>query len=597
MKRIYLVLLSLMMLIGIGNRASAQSLTVSGPLFLPQDSIGFTYNSPAFTAKDWIGIYKVGETPGDATPSIIWKYIKTGTGTLNLKAPKEAGKYIAFLLANDGYNIIATSTEFSIEIPSLTTSYPTYVKGDSIVFSFVSPKFSATDKIAIYPDGTKPGASNPPIDSKYIPSSTGSISFKTALNVGSYVAYLFCCDGLDSLSACLFEVVDPAVAFVNAKSLTFTPGVTLEFAYNDPAFISGDWIAIYPYGNPPTGPSITYSLLQSKFGLVKFPGVLASGYYYAILLTASGTEYARSEAFNIPDRGLGSYVQTAASVYPSAASILVNYKDQGFLSTDRLGIYKKGQIPGSIAATAIEPVSKDSSTVEFNAIPLGDYTVCLLCCGGFDIKASFDFSVVGLNTPSIILPAINFIVGDPLPFTYNDPNVATGSTTEWIGIYNVGDIPGPSVRSIVWDYLTTANGTKTFSVPYPLGTLMEGDPTATLPIGEYYAGIFYNDGYGILCQTNFNIVAEGTGISPKLSLSNRLTLFPNPSNGLVTVTLSNTDKLQGIKVYTLTGQVVYEELLSGTVNQKVLDLKLNKGIYLLEVVSDKYKASKKLIIK
>jgi len=137
----------------------------------------------------------------------------------------------------------------------------------------------------------------------------------------------------------------------------------------------------------------------------------------------------------------------------------------------------------------------------------------------------------------------------------------------------------------------------TFSVPYALGTLVETDPAATLSVGEFYAGIFYNDGYGILAQTSFSIVAVGTGVAPELSLANRLTLFPNPSNGLVTVALSNADKLQGIKVYSLTGQVVYVEILSGTVNQKVLDLKLKKGIYFLEVVSDKYKASKKLIIK
>jgi len=71
---------------------------------------------------------------------------------------------------------------------------------------------------------------------------------------------------------------------------------------------------------------------------------------------------------------LGSYVKTAASVYPLATSILVNYKDQGFLSTDRLAIYKKGQIPGSIDATEIHNALKDSSTVEFGALPLGDYT-------------------------------------------------------------------------------------------------------------------------------------------------------------------------------------------------------------------------------
>ncbi|HEX7585170.1 MAG TPA: hypothetical protein VF373_10810, partial [Prolixibacteraceae bacterium] len=72
MKNIYIILLSLILLAGIGIQANAQSLTVSGSTFLPQDSIAFTFNRPAFTSIDWIGIYKAGVTPGAG--SISWKY-------------------------------------------------------------------------------------------------------------------------------------------------------------------------------------------------------------------------------------------------------------------------------------------------------------------------------------------------------------------------------------------------------------------------------------------------------------------------------------------------------------------------------------------
>lgn len=132
----------------------------------------------------------------------------------------------------------------SAQSASLTTSYPLYVLGDSIVFSFVSPNFSATDKIAIYTDGVIPGAGNQPFDWKYIEGTAGTITFKTDLNTGSYEAFLLCCDGYHTISTCLFEVVSPTVAFLTAKSLNFDPGVTLEFAYNDPAFAAGDWVAI-----------------------------------------------------------------------------------------------------------------------------------------------------------------------------------------------------------------------------------------------------------------------------------------------------------------------------------------------------------------
>ena len=494
------------------------------------------------------------------------------------------------MLSGISYSTIAQTA-------SITIAYPSIVQGDSIVFEFANPNFSATDKIAIYPEGTLPSAENPAIDSKYIPASTGSVTFKTTLEIGSYVAYLLCCDGYDNLASVSFEIVDPTTAFVNPKKIDFDAGETLEFYYNDPAFAAGDYIAIYTFGEPATGPSITYSNVVSQWGIVSFPGVLAPGYYYAVLMNSSNNVYTQSDPFSVPEGTVGSYVKTAANVYPLLTPIMVNFKDENFSNTDWIGIYKKGELPGGPQSLEWHYAPSDSGTIEFNALLAGDYVVFLLCCDGYEVKARYDFKVAGANTSSLVLNAFTYEVGEPIEFTFNDPSVASGSTTEWIGIYYKGDIPS-DVRSIIWDYITVANGKMTFSVPYPNGTWPEEQPDVPLAAGEYFAGLFCCDTYGVLASTTFTVKDKGTGVNSELSSNNKLSLYPNPTNGKVDIKIANSDKLRRIVVYNLTGQVLFNEQVSGFVSQKLIDLKhLGKGAYLVEAMTDQYKLSKKLIIK
>lgn len=95
-------------LVRIGQRvySTGQAITVT-----------FT-NGPA-AAKDWVGIYKAGQTPGGGTPSTLWNYVdgtQTGAtgradGTVSFPSGlSEAGDYIVHLLANDGYDILASET-------------------------------------------------------------------------------------------------------------------------------------------------------------------------------------------------------------------------------------------------------------------------------------------------------------------------------------------------------------------------------------------------------------------------------------------------------------------------------------------------------
>lgn len=585
MKKIYTLLASLIILAGVCNNANAQSLVVSGSLFLPQDSIGFTYNSPAFSETDWIGIYRLGDVPGGPASS-SWDYIPAASGMMYLPAPSEAGDYKAFLLCCNGYDTIAISGEFRVAVPVLTSSYAAYVQGDSMVFSYVSPRFSTTDWIGLYATGTIPGGDNPSIDWHYIPDSAGTMTFKTALTPGIYDAYLLCCDGYDSIAACTFEVKNANMAFVTPKTMTFPAGSPLEFTYNDPAFASDDWMGLYFEGDDPAlVSSAAWAYLPAKSGTVTFPGTLAGGSYFAVIYccNASDTEYARSAIFTVEAGTSGTYVKTAASVYPEGIPVLVNYRDMDFVDTDWIGIYKKGEAPGGPGATLWAYAPSDSGTIEFTDPLLpGEYIVYLLCCDAYNIKAKYNFKIADAGTPSIVASAMNYASVDSLAFYFNSPAFVD---TDWIGIYNPGDVPG-EINSITWQYLPAGTGTMIFHYP---------DDHSLAP-GEYWAGLFCCDGYDLYAQTSF-IVTEGASGINEIKFAGNLNIFPNPSGGLVNINISGGEKLQGISVYSLTGQVLYQEKLTGPVEEKTLDLNyLKKGVYFIELLTEKSRISRKLVI-
>jgi hypothetical protein len=587
MKKFYTLLLSLVMLAGIGYDANAQSLTVSGSLFLPQDdSIGFTYDSPSFSETDWIGIYRIDDLPGGPA-SVSWNYIPAASGTLYLSLPQEAGEYKAYLLCCDGYDIIAMSESFTVAVPVLTSSQTAYLQGDSLVFTYVSPRFTSADWIGLYTTGTKPGSANPSIDWKYLPDSAGTMTFKTTLNPGFYDAYLLCCDGYDSLAACTFEIKSANVAFVTPKSMKFPAGSPLEFVYNVPAFATGDWIGIYNEGDDPAlVSSVAWSYLASKSGIVTFAGTLIGGNYFAVIYCCNGseTEYARSAVFEVEAGTSGTYIKTAASVYPQGVPILVNFRDMDFVDTDWIGIYKKGEAPGGgPAATLWVYAPSDSGTVAFSDPLLpGEYIVYLLCCDAYNIKAKYNFKVSDSSTPSVVASAMTYATTDSLVFYFNSPSYVD---TDWIGIYHPGDVPG-DVGSITWKYLPAANGTMTFKYP---------DDHDLAP-GEYWAGLFCCDGYDLYAQTSF-IITEGSSGIQEIKFAGNLSIFPNPTNGQVTVNLTGNEKPLRISVYSLTGQVLYQDKLDGSVEGKVLDLNfLNKGVYFIEIQTGKSKLTRKLII-
>jgi hypothetical protein len=586
MKKVYSLILSFSLLMGFSTIGNAQSLTVQGSAFLTTDSIGFAYESPSYDPTDWIGIYKVGETPGGGTSSTVWDYIPSASGQVKLKAPPEGGRYIAFLCCCDGYNVLATSAEFDVYAPVLTSSLYTYLQGDPILFNYVSPKWTSTDWIGIYPANTLPGSGNPAIDWKYLPDSAGTMTFNTNLDPGLYNAYLLCCDGYSILASCEFEVKNPNVAYIIPKADKFAAGAPIELIYNDPLYAAEDWVGIYAEGDDPAlVSSAAWTYLTAKSGTVSLPGTLSGGNYFAVIFccNATETEYARSKVFTVEAGASGTYIKTAASVYPEGVDILVNYRDADYQDKDWIGVYNKGEAPGGPASIMWQYIPADSGTVSFtNTLAIGDYTVFLLCCDGYNIKARYNFKVAGGSEPYIVASDISYSEGDSLVFHYNSP---AWVATDWIGIYHPGDKPGEQY-SITWQYIPVTKGTMVFHYP---------DDHDLVP-GEYWAGLFCCDGYDLYAQTSFSVKEGSTGMAD-IKVAATVNIFPNPNGGIFHVSVTGGETIRQVKVLNLAGNVLYQDLPDGSADRKTLNLShLSKGVYLVEVLTDHNRVNRKLVI-
>lgn len=212
-------------------QAQAPILVANHASYYPAEDLVFTFANGPGNRLDWIGIYPEGVVPGDV-PSTRWFYVdntdqgntglREGTvtfaGGLNL-----AGPWTAYLLRNDGYEILA-QTSFTVVDPFwplVRTDRPVYTTAESITVTFQNGPGNPLDWIAIYKEGETPGGGPTATLWRYVDGTTtgtaslseGSVTFAGGLTAaGSYVAYFLQNDGYDVLASEPFSVTDPAPA-------------------------------------------------------------------------------------------------------------------------------------------------------------------------------------------------------------------------------------------------------------------------------------------------------------------------------------------------------------------------------------------------
>ena len=139
--------------------AQSASITADHDFYIPGDPIVVSFFGGPGAKKDWVGVYPEGVVPG-SQGSTLWNYVdntrggNTGFTEGQVSFPTGlsfAGKWYAYLLANDGYTILA-ETSFTIVEPSapfVHSDKRVYKPGENISITFANGPANPKDWIGI----------------------------------------------------------------------------------------------------------------------------------------------------------------------------------------------------------------------------------------------------------------------------------------------------------------------------------------------------------------------------------------------------------------------------------------------------------------
>lgn len=112
---------------GTGTLTAPDTPLVSGEKF----TLSYTADQPL--EKNWVGVYPRGVLPGDPQGSTQWHYTPEAAGEVSFVLP--AGEWDAYLLADDGYDVISGPLELTVESPPAGPANPIDTTGtDGVLY-------------------------------------------------------------------------------------------------------------------------------------------------------------------------------------------------------------------------------------------------------------------------------------------------------------------------------------------------------------------------------------------------------------------------------------------------------------------------------
>lgn len=251
--------------------------------YAPGENIVASWTGSTST-KDWIGIYPRGEVPDGNPASTKWGYVTgvAGSRSFAATAPLGVGQWTAWMLANDGYGVVAgtTALDFTVALPgpdiTAFTASSNFASGTPVTLSWTITNSAQITSLKLS-DGVNPavdvlGQTSWPVNPTATTAYTLNVNdgFDTAgrlIMVASGNTPAF------SINKTSLEVGQPVVAtwtgvtgnpdsWVGIYKATGTPGVEYSDQWN------------YLNGTRTAGGNVTDGTMQFS---------LPVGQYYAVL--------------------------------------------------------------------------------------------------------------------------------------------------------------------------------------------------------------------------------------------------------------------------------------------------------------------------
>lgn len=173
---------------------------------------------------------------------------------------------------------------------------------------------------------------------------------------------------------------------IASNKTSYIKGEQMNFNYSG-ATGTTDWIGIFIQGQSPVTANLKmWAYAPAPGGTKSFSSsTLAAGNYEAYLFCCDGyTVKAKSAAFAIAATG----VLPNKSTYTLGEQMSFFYNGASG-TTDWIGVFKQGQLPGSVAASVWGYVTAGSGNkiLSSSGLTAGVYEAYLLCCDGYTVKA------------------------------------------------------------------------------------------------------------------------------------------------------------------------------------------------------------------
>lgn len=293
-------------------------------------AIKVIYTDAPGNNKDWIGLYKAGQKPGAATPSIKWDYLNGNkNGTLTFPTGlAAAGRYYAAIFENDSYKEIAPRQEFYVgPFTKISTDKSVYATTDAVKISFTDAPRLNKDWIGIYKVGHNPG-NEYSTQWKYVTTDSGTFSF-TGLAKGYYFAEYYLEDGYQTVGNRVFFQVGEQITQLMTNKTIYNLNENIIATWTNSPGIVKDWLGIFKAGdNPNSDPLISYTYFDGiPNGTKPITGEAlpkTAGDYFIVMFTNdSYTEVSNRINFQVVDNTLGTSENSKEKnivVYPNPAT-------------------------------------------------------------------------------------------------------------------------------------------------------------------------------------------------------------------------------------------------------------------------------------
>ena len=238
--------------------------------------------------------------------------------------------------------------------------------------------------------------------------------------------------------------------------------------------------------------------------------------YYAVLFEDEGyTEISERIPFYV---GPEPQISLEKSEFEEGEDIVVTYSNAPGLKNDWIGIYKRGEVPGT-ADTSDSWDYLDGNTegtlTLAKDLPKGYYFLNYFTLGQYFEPRERVYFSVGKDISSLSTDKTEFSTDEAILIHYKD---GPGTPKDWVGVYKDGK--DPNVDELDGFYYTYGATEGTVSIK-----------AGTLEPGNYFSALFINDSYDEVSPRIQFTIKDGTGIRQAKNEDGPL-FYPNANGSL-----------------------------------------------------------------